>query len=161
MFRPALVLVLSAAPVAGQAAPDLAPPGQRATRIHVDKSDRRMTLYRGDEAIAHYAVRLGDAPHGHKQREGDERTPEGDYTINGRNPNSRFHLSLRISYPSATDRRRAREGGYPPGGDIMIHGGNAGYRAFDWTDGCIAVTDAEMDRIYALVPNGTPIRIDP
>jgi murein L,D-transpeptidase YafK len=161
MRRLLLSCSLALLPLLGQAAPALVAVGERATHIHVDKSERRMTLHRGEAVIGTYAIRLGDAPKGHKQREGDERTPEGAYTISGRNPNSRFHLSLRVSYPDASDRRRAREGGYPPGGDIMIHGGNAWFRAFDWTDGCIAVTDEEMDFIYAHVANGTPIRIDP
>lgn len=154
-------LLIALLPFGAQAAPSLVAPERRATRIHVEKAARRMTLYRGEEAIGVYAIRLGDRPLGHKQREGDERTPEGAYAISGRNPNSRFHLSLRVSYPDADDRRRARDGRYAPGGDIMIHGGNAWFRPFDWTDGCIAVTDEEMDVIYAQVADGTPILIAP
>lgn len=155
-------LRIAALPLLAHVAPTLVAPEQRATQIHVEKATRRMTLYlsrRGRDR--RHALRLGDRPLGHKQREGDERTPEGAYTISGRNPNSRFHLSLRVSYPDAQDRRRAREGGYPPGGDIMIHGGNAWFRPFDWTDGCIAVTDEEMDLIYTQVADGTPILIEP
>lgn len=154
-------LLVAVLPLLVQAAPALVAPGQRATRIHVEKAARRMTLYIGEDAIGVYAIRLGDRPIGPKRREGDERTPEGAYTISGRNPNSRFHLSLRVSYPKADDRRRARDGGHAPGGDIMIHGGNAWFRPFDWTDGCIAVTDEEMDVIYAQVADGTPILIEP
>ena len=121
-----------------------------------------MMLLRGESVLRVYRVALGGEPVGHKEREGDGRTPEGNYTIDRRNPRSRFYLSLRISYPNADDRSRAAELGVDPGGDIMIHGLKDGLvREGDWTQGCIAVTDAEMDEIWALVPEGTPIRIDP
>jgi murein L,D-transpeptidase YafK len=139
-----------------------------ATSIHVLKAARQMTLLRDGQVIKRYAIALGGSPIGHKQREGDRRTPEGSYTISGRNPKSSYHLSLRISYPSEADRARAAAHHIPPGSDIMIHGlpngmGSLGakHRETDWTDGCIAVTDAEMEEIWALVPDGTPIRIDP
>ena len=89
------------------------------------------------------------------------RTPEGEYRISGRNPYSRFHLSLRVSYPNADDRRQARARGVDPGGDIMIHGGNSALYPFDWTDGCIALTNTEIEEVWRLVPTGTAIRIDP
>jgi murein L,D-transpeptidase YafK len=121
-----------------------------------------MLILRGESVLRIYRVALGRDPAGHKQQEGDGRTPEGNYTIDRRNPNSRYHLSLRISYPNAADRARAAELGVEPGGDIMIHGLKDGQpRNDDWTQGCIAVTDSEMDEIWALVPEGTPIRIDP
>lgn len=141
--------------------PAMMPSGLRADRIHVDKSERRMELSRDGQVIRRYKIRLGDAPVGHKRQQGDEKTPEGDYRISGRNPNSRFHLSLRVSYPNEADRKQARARGVNPGGDIFIHGGNVAAYPFDWTDGCIAVTNREMEEIWSLVPTGTPIRIDP
>ena len=133
----------------------------RADRIVVNKGRREMMLLRGESVLRVYRVALGRDPLGHKQQEGDGRTPEGNYTIDRRNPQSRYHLSLRVSYPNAADRARAAELGVDPGGDIMIHGLKDGQlREGDWTQGCIAVTDAEMDEIWALVAEGTPIRID-
>lgn len=149
------------APAHAMRPPALAPVAQQADRIHVDKSERRMELLREGRVLKRYAIRLGDAPVGHKRQQGDERTPEGEYRIDGRNPGSRFHLSLRISYPGAADRRQARTNGVDPGGDIFIHGGNSPLYPFDWTDGCIAVTDAEIEEVWRLVPTGIPIRIDP
>ncbi|MGO4777524.1 murein L,D-transpeptidase family protein, partial [Lysobacter sp. 2RAB21] len=116
---------------------------------------------RNGVVIRSYPILLGDAPSGPKRQQGDERTPEGDYRISGRNPNSRFHLSLRVSYPDEADRKRARLRGVDPGGDIMIHGGTPpGYRR-DWTDGCIALTNEQIEEVWSLVPNGIPIRINP
>ena len=121
-----------------------------------------MLLLRGDSILRSYRVALGSDPAGHKQREGDGRTPEGRYTIDRRNPKSRYHLSLHISYPNEADRARAAALGVDPGGDIMIHGLKDGVQPEgDWTRGCIAVTDAEMDEIWALVPDGTAIHIGP
>jgi murein L,D-transpeptidase YafK len=141
--------------------PAMVPALQRADRIHVDKSERRMQLLRGGKVLRTYRILLGDAPVGHKRQQGDEKTPEGDYRISGRNPNSRFHLSLRVSYPNDADRKQARKRGVDPGGDIMIHGGNSVLYPFDWTDGCIAVSNKEIEEIWSLVPTGIPIRIDP
>ncbi len=158
------VLLLCAWPYPGTLArtpPPMAPPEQRADRILVDKSLRRMQLLRGGRMIATYSIRLGDEPVGHKRQQGDERTPEGDYRISGRNANSRFHLSLRISYPNEADRKQARDRGVDPGGDIMIHGGNSPLWPRDWTDGCIAVRNDEIEEIWSRVPTGTPIRIVP
>jgi murein L,D-transpeptidase YafK len=134
------------------------------TSILVDKSDRVMTLYSGGKAVRTYRnIKLGDAPLGHKQFEGDERTPEGRYTISGRNPRSLFHRSLRISYPNAADRAYARSKGRSPGGDIFIHGQPNGYTgptlSRDWTDGCIAVSNIEIREIWRLVKDGTVIVI--
>ncbi len=140
--------------------------GVTADRILVDKSDRLLILYDGEEEIARYAgIRFGDAPEGHKRFEGDEKTPEGDYVIDGRNPGSRFHLSLRISYPNRADRMYAEAHGKSPGGDIFIHGQPNGYSGpaigRDWTDGCIAVSNEEIQQIWKLVPDGTRITIRP
>lgn len=141
--------------------PALLPPAQQADAVRVSKGARRMELLRHGDVIATYRIALGDAPVGHKRRQGDERTPEGDYRITYRNARSRFHLSLRISYPDEGDRRDARARGVDPGGDIMIHGGTPPGSIGDWTDGCIAVTNAEMEQLWRRVPVGTPIRIDP
>ncbi|HUG60921.1 MAG TPA: L,D-transpeptidase family protein [Methylomirabilota bacterium] len=143
-------------------------PGVTADAIHVDKSERTLTLMKDGQPLKTYAIAIGGGGDGPKRREGDRLTPEGDYTITGRNPNSIAHLSLRTSYPSPADVASAEERGEPPGGDIMIHGIPNGFsflgplhRRSDWTDGCIAVTNAEMDEIWRVVPDGTPIRIDP
>ncbi|MFD0325073.1 L,D-transpeptidase family protein [Lysobacter gummosus] len=152
---------LACTPVWARTPPAMAPAAARADRILVDKSERRMQLLRNNKVIRTYPILLGDAPSGPKRQQGDERTPEGDYRISGRNPNSRFHLSLRVSYPDEADRKRARLRGVDPGGDIMIHGGTPpGYRR-DWTDGCIALSNEQIEEVWSLVPNGIPIRIDP
>jgi murein L,D-transpeptidase YafK len=140
----------------------------RADLIRVDKSERRLELLRDGEVIRRYRVSFGARPQGHKQQEGDERTPEGRYRIDDRNARSRFYKSLHISYPDAQDRRAARQRGVSPGGDIMIHGMPNGWgwawlflKPFNWTDGCIAVNDREMDEIWNAVSVGTPIEIRP
>jgi murein L,D-transpeptidase YafK len=137
--------------------------GPEVTRIEVWKADRRMTLFHHDESLRTFRIALGFAPVGHKLQEGDGRTPEGWYTIDRRNPNSRFHLSLGISYPNAQDIALARSLGVSPGGDIFIHGraGQHRGRPRDWTAGCIAVRDHEMEEIFAMVRIGTPILIRP
>jgi murein L,D-transpeptidase YafK len=132
----------------------------------VDKSERLMIAYSGGQPIRAYrGLAFGDAPTGHKRFQGDERTPEGRYTIDWRNPNSRYHLSLRISYPNERDRAFAARYGRSPGGDIFIHGQPNGYAGLpivgDWTDGCIALSNAEMEELWRLVPDGTPIEIRP
>jgi murein L,D-transpeptidase YafK len=140
----------------------------RASRIVVNKAAREMILLRGDSVLRNYRIALGRNPAGPKRCEGDGKTPEGRYVISGRNPKSAYHLSLRISYPGVDDIERGRAGGYSPGGDIMIHGlrngegalGRAHLRS-DWTQGCIAVTNEEMEEIWSLVDDGTPIEINP
>ncbi|APZ52594.1 Ykud domain-containing protein [Salipiger abyssi] len=133
------------------------------TQIVVQKSQRRMFLLHNQEVLKAYDIGLGFSPEGHKQVEGDGRTPEGMYFIDRRNPNSNYHLSIGISYPNPADRAFAETLGKSPGGDIFIHGrpwkDRKGGR--DWTAGCIAVTDREMEDIYAMVRNGTPIVITP
>ena len=137
--------------------------GPEVTRVVVYKAERQMELWHYDTLLRSFDVDLGGDPFGHKQREGDRRTPEGDYIIDRRNPNSRFHLSIGIDYPNEADRAFAQANGWRPGGDIFIHGRGPRFRHArgDWTDGCIAVTDREMEDIYAMVRIGTPISILP
>ena len=159
LLLPGLLPFAGAAPAITP--PPMAPVAQQADAIRVDKTQRRMQLLRGGKVLRSYRVFLGDAPVGHKTTRGDERTPEGDYRISGRNLASRFHLSLRVSYPDAADRAQARRRGVDAGGDIFVHGGTPDDYGRDWTDGCIAVTDAQIEEIWSLVPTGTPIYIDP
>ncbi len=134
----------------------------------VEKRARRLTLWFAGYPVREYRVALGRNPVGDKQRAGDGRTPEGAYVIDGRNGGSEFHRSLHVSYPSAADVRNARAAGVNPGGEIMIHGlpedaewVGGEHRSFDWTEGCIAVTNEEIDEIWQLVGDGTPIEIRP
>ncbi len=135
--------------------------------ILIEKTRRKMTLYHGGRELRTYNVSLGKGGIAPKEREGDMLTPEGIYWIEGRNPESKFHLSLKISYPSEEDRERARAKGFSPGGDIMIHGVGTGaswwsnmvYKFKDWTAGCVAVTNREIEEIWHLVPDGTPVEI--
>lgn len=134
----------------------------RADHVLVRKAARDMQLISNGRAFRSYRIALGFAPEGHKQRDSDGRTPEGRYWIDRRNPRSAFHLSLGISYPNAMDVARARAMGWNPGGNIFIHGEpNDGRfaRGTDWTAGCIAVTNDEMEEIWATVPTGVPITI--
>ncbi len=167
----ALLLALTACSP-GQAVPTSADAlpvitaGVKADRILVDKSDRILILYKGNKEIARYSkIRLGDAPVGHKQFEGDEKTPEGTYTLSGRNPGSSYHRSLKVSYPNAADTAYAKSKGKPAGGDIFIHGQPNGYKgapiARDWTDGCIAMSNAEIEQLWKVVPDGAKITIRP
>lgn len=137
-------------------------------QVLVEKKKRRLYLMSGDEVVRSYRISLGDNPKGHKLYEGDKRTPEGDYTLDWRNAGSDFYKSIHISYPSAKDREMAENWGLSPGGSIMIHGLPNGsedmafaYTGLDWTNGCIAVNNQEMDEIWQLVDDGTPIRIVP
>lgn len=136
--------------------------GPKVTEIQVHKADRKMYLLHNEKVLKTYDVALGFAPVGHKQVEGDGKTPEGTYTISHKNPKSSFHLSLGVNYPNAQDRAYAASIGEPPGGDIFIHGGPT-QRVYqrDWTAGCIAVTNREMEKIYSMVEPGTPIHILP
>ena len=145
-------------------------PSAEADFVLIDKSERTLWLYRDGEEIRRYTgLQFGDAPAGHKRFEGDERTPEGRYLINYRNPQSSYHLSLHISYPNAADRAYAQARGRSPGGAIFIHGqpnalplADRGARVpGDWTDGCIALSNAEIEQLWTAVPDGTPIEIRP
>jgi murein L,D-transpeptidase YafK len=136
--------------------------------VLIEKAARRLTLFSGGTPVRTYAVALGSQPVGPKIQQGDDRTPEGSYVIDGRNFHSAYHLALHISYPNAVDRDRAAALGVDPGGDIMIHGLPNGsgwlgpaHRERDWTEGCIAVTDSEIEEIARLVPDGTPVEIRP
>ena len=141
----------------------------KASKIIVYKAAYRMELLdKRANVLKTYDITLGENPQGHKIQEGDERTPEGLYKISGRNPNSNFHLSLRVSYPNEQDIAQARKRGVSPGGDIMIHGVGDGFgwmgslhRVLNWTDGCIAVTNYEIEEIWNMVRDGTPIEIRP
>lgn len=139
-------------------------------RVLVKKSERTMELHKDGAVYRTYRISLGDQPRGHKFQEGDERTPEGNYVLDWRNPNSSFYKSIHVSYPNDLDRTVARSLGVSPGGMIMIHGLPnwlssprlaEEYRRTDWTDGCIAVGNEEMDEIWRLVRDGTPITILP
>ncbi len=141
-------------------------PLPQADLVVVDKSDRTLAVFAYGQPIRTYrGVQLGDAPIGHKRFEGDERTPEGRYVIDYRNPESAYRLSLHISYPDAADRAYAATHGRSPGGEIFIHGQPnwlpAGRLPGDWTDGCIALANAEIEELWRLVPDGTPIEIRP
>lgn len=162
VFRIFLVVALAMG-LSGCASKFRAYDGPEVTRIHVVKSERRMYLMHHGQVLRAFKVDLGFAPEGDKKVEGDGRTPEGDYIIDRRNPGSEFHLSLGISYPNAEDIAEARSMGQKPGGDIFIHGGHPKLRRppRDWTWGCIAVTDREIEDVYAMVKDGTPISIHP
>ncbi|MGX0903913.1 murein L,D-transpeptidase YafK [Roseovarius sp. MBR-79] len=136
--------------------------GPEVTRLVVNKGEREMFLYHNRRVLKRYDVDLGFAPAGHKAFEGDGKTPEGEYHIDRRNPDSAFHLSLGVSYPNEQDISFARAHGKSPGGDIFIHGepNLLGFLKPDWTAGCIAVTNREMEDVYAMVRTGTPITIN-
>ena len=154
------MMVGSALGLAGCAAEVPKYAGPKVTRIQVFKEQRTMQLISGQSLLRSYQFDLGFAPAGHKAQEGDGRTPEGAYLIDRRNPNSRFHLSLGISYPNANDVADARERGIDPGGDIFIHGTPQRWVGQpDWTWGCIAVQNEQMNEIFAMVETGTKIFI--
>ena len=137
--------------------------GPEVTRLRLYKAQRLLVLDGADRVLRTYPIGLGFAPVGHKQFEGDGRTPEGSYVIDRRNPDSLFHLSVGISYPNEADIAFAESQGRSPGKDIFIHGGpRRGIdptNVRDWTAGCISVTDPEIEEIYAMVRDGTPIDI--
>jgi murein L,D-transpeptidase YafK len=139
-----------------------------ADRVLVEKAARRLTLLRGGTALKTYVVALGRAPVGPKEQEGDQRTPEGVYLLDFHKTDSAFHRALHVSYPEQRDIDRAATRGVSPGCDIMIHGIRNGlgwigafHRWTDWTAGCIAVTNFEIEEIWRAVPDGTPIEIQP
>lgn len=163
-----LPLLLLFAPPAEAVSADGIAYGTKADRVLVVKSERKLYLVHEDRVVATYTVALGRSPIGHKVFQGDGRTPEGLYMLDRRNTGSRFYRSIHISYPSPHDFAEARKYGDQPGGLVMIHGqseeAGAGYygkRNWDWTEGCIAVSNAEMDEIWAATDEGTPIEILP
>lgn len=171
---PSLALLLGLLPVLGGlggCASEPPPPTVRyVDTVVVKKGERKLQLVQNHKVVKEYRVALGANPRGHKTQEGDERTPEGEYILDWRNPASTYHKSIHISYPNAMDRAVARSLGVQPGGMIMIHGRpnyitspriHQEYDRRDWTNGCIAVTNQEMDEIWRLVRDGTPIRILP
>lgn len=155
---------MAAPPVSAPSPPVLA---TKADRVVVLKERRTLLLMKGETELARFTVALGKNPAGAKRLAGDKRTPEGRYVLDWHNPFSQFYRSIHISYPNATDKAWAQKNGVSPGGDIMIHGqpksfaqlGN--YVVTDWTDGCIAVTNHEMDLIWSMVDDNTPIEIRP
>ncbi len=139
-----------------------------ADKIVVEKENRKLHLLNNGEVFRTFDIALGIAPIGDKEREGDQKTPEGLYSLDTRNPDSDYFLSIHISYPSSADRSTARRKGYDPGGAIMIHGqpnmptfSAAYYRKEDWTNGCIAVSNSDMIDIWLMTPNEIPIEIMP
>lgn len=175
MIRNTLISSLFAAFVAlaahADSVADARVPGQAlrpAERIVVRKAERRMDLYREGRVITSYRVSLGLNPNGHKQREGDFRTPEGSYRLTRRNASSDFFLAVQVSYPEDSDMRLARRNGWAPGGLIMVHGlpnvpkyPRDRYLNTDWTDGCIALSNEDMLEFWLLTEPGTPIEITP
>jgi murein L,D-transpeptidase YafK len=154
-----------AQPVIASSAPQATMPD--VTRVVVRKGARRMDLMHGEEVLRSYRVSLGLQPQGHKEREGDFRTPEGRYHLTRRNPRSDYFLSIQVSYPNDRDAQRARSNGWAPGGSIMIHGlpnrlkYDPDYYTRDWTDGCIALSNSDMVEIWLFTNNNTPIDIVP
>jgi murein L,D-transpeptidase YafK len=140
----------------------LAYDGPQVTSLVVFKARRSLHLFHNDTELRGYPIQLGFAPEGHKQFQGDGKTPEGDYWISHRNPQSQFHLSIKISYPNDADRTYARALGRDPGGDIFIHGTPRRHRNTpDWTAGCIAIGNRQMEEVYAMVDPGTMIFLRP
>lgn len=150
------------------APPPITKPMEKITYILIEKAKRLMTVYHHGEVLRTYGIALGFSPLGHKEKEGDGKTPEGKYRVNGKNPHSQFHLSLQISYPSKADKIAARKKGVNPGSAIMIHGLQKGlgwigaqHRRKDWTLGCVAVTNEEIEELYPFVEIGTLVEIKP
>ena len=166
-------LVLSGAKELGSCMPNPAfkqelPADLQFDRLVVEKQARLLTAYAEGQAVREYRIALGFTPEGHKEVEGDGKTPEGVYFVDAKNPNSRYYKNLGVSYPNEADRAAAAAMGASPGGDIKIHGLPAGQEHLgashwmnDWTAGCIAVANAEIDELYARTPVGTPIDIRP
>jgi len=141
---------------------------EKADIVTVYKSERILFLMREGEVLAKFNVTFGADPIGHKQQQGDEKTPEGPYLLDYKNAKSAFYKSIHVSYPNSKDRSAARKLGVDPGGDIMIHGQTNGWswaapisRFFNWTDGCIALSDEDMQQVWESVDSGTPIEIHP
>jgi len=166
-MRRALVSILCAVCVVGSVFAAV-PSSETIDHVLVMKNKRTLQLLHGDKVVKSYKVALGGDPVGPKRKQGDGKTPEGLYVLDRRNAQSQFYKSIHVSYPNAEDRQQARRIGVSPGGDIFLHGlgkkygwvGSA-HTAHDWTNGCVAVTNEEMDEIWKLVKDGTPIEIRP
>ena len=141
---------------------------EKADRVLVEKSNRLLLLYKRSNLIGSYHIALGGHPTGHKQRDGDERTPEGNYLLGAKNPAGRYYKTINISYPNGYDMTLAQDRGVAPGGDVMIHGQRKAFQylspvtqRLNWTDGSIALSNRDMDAVWAAVDPGTPIEIKP
>ena len=141
---------------------------EKADRVLVEKSDRLLLLYKNNSLIGAYRIALGGHPTGHKLREGDRRTPEGSYLLDHKEPAGKYYKSIRISYPNAYDRMLAQGRGAPPGEEVVIHGQRPAFeylspltRKLDWTNGSIALSNRDMDKVWAAVDPGTPVEIKP
>lgn len=141
---------------------------QLADKVIVEKANRILKLVKDDKVIASYHIALGGSPIGHKEQEGDEKTPEGLYSLDFKKPDSAYYKAIHISYPNAEDSKNAKKKGVTPGGAIMIHGQKNGYGAFaamtqqyDWTLGCIALSNEDMDAVWKSIKIPTPIEIKP
>jgi len=164
----ALVAVLASHTAHADVFNSASPGFQTADRLVLRKSERQLALYRDGRELASYRVSLGLRPTGHKQQEGDFRTPEGSYQLTRRNPESDYFLAIQVSYPDANDIATARKNGVSPGGAIMIHGlpnimkhSRERYLSTDWTDGCIALSNEDMLEVWLLTTPDTPIEITP
>lgn len=158
----AILMLLSVAPMGSAMC------AETATRVVVDKSDRLLMLYRGTDLLGSYRIALGGEPVGPKRLEGDERTPEGAYLIDRKQDDDRYYKSIHISYPNRRDQYLAEQSGGVPGQGMRIHGQPRRWAAFawitqrfDWTDGCIALSNKDMDQVWDSVREGTPIEISP
>lgn len=170
MIRPlfGILLIAGVSPSIADTSPSDFGDFPLADKVLVEKGNRKLHLLRDGEAFRSFDIALGVAPEGDKLQEGDQKTPEGRYRLDGRNPDSDFFLSIRISYPSERDRAEARQKGVDPGGQIMIHGqpnvptySLAYYQREDWTNGCIAVSNSDMIDIWLMTPDDVPIEILP
>jgi murein L,D-transpeptidase YafK len=163
-----VVAIVAAGAMWANTPPAALPDDAKADLLVVEKAQRKLLAYSHGILLRSYSVSLGREPIGAKMRQGDRRTPEGQYFVDAHNPASSFHRALHVSYPSAVDVARARSAGYDPGGEIMIHGIHNGlgwvgraHRVVDWTVGCIAVTDPDIEELYRIVPDGTRIDLRP
>jgi murein L,D-transpeptidase YafK len=164
----AAVAIAAAGAIWANAPTTALPADSKADLLVVEKAQRKLLAYSHGVLLRAYSVSLGREPIGPKLRQGDRRTPEGQYFVDAHNPTSSFHRALHVSYPSAADVVRARSAGYDPGGEIMVHGIHYGlgwigraHRFVDWTVGCVAVTDPEIEELYRIVPDGTRIDLRP
>jgi murein L,D-transpeptidase YafK len=164
----AFACIMVAVPVCARAQARLPSHHELADSVLVVKSERKLYLLKAGKVLREFNVALGLVPKGPKRREGDFRTPEGRYMLENRNPASDYFLAIQVSYPNAEDRARARAQGVDPGGAIMIHGqpnhprgDERSYQGWDWTDGCIAVSNSDMIEIWLMTSESTPIEIRP